>query len=66
MAAVYADQLGSLPGTRRLVVYAAAADGADLATTMAAAGNGDLSAWTTAERADLLTVTTEGWRSETR
>ncbi|KOV87279.1 hypothetical protein ADL03_07610 [Nocardia sp. NRRL S-836] len=61
LAAMYADQLGDLPEeTRRLVVYAAAADGADLATTMAAAGTGDLAAWTPAERAGLLAVTAEG------
>ncbi|MEV7094991.1 AAA family ATPase [Amycolatopsis sp. NPDC051045] len=61
LAAMYAGRLGELPeATRRLVVYAAAADGTDLATTMAAAGSDDLSAWTPAERAGLLTVTAEG------
>ncbi|WP_043779255.1 helix-turn-helix transcriptional regulator [Amycolatopsis rifamycinica] len=61
LAAVYAGRLDGLPDrTRRLAVYAAAADGAGLATTMAAAGVADLSAWTPAEEAGLLTVAAGG------
>ncbi|MEU0512824.1 AAA family ATPase [Amycolatopsis sp. NPDC006125] len=55
---MFADRLSALPaGTRRLLVYAAAAEHEDLATTMAAAGAGDdLSGWAPAERDGLITV----------
>ncbi|QFZ24309.1 helix-turn-helix transcriptional regulator [Saccharothrix syringae] len=55
---MFADRLRELPEeTRRLLVYAAAAEQEDLATTMAAAGVGDdLSGWAPAERAGLVVV----------
>ncbi|MCG8919723.1 AAA family ATPase [Actinokineospora sp. PR83] len=55
---VFAERLRDLPeDTRRLLVYAAAAEHEDLATTMAAAGIGDdLTRWAPAEDADLLSI----------
>ncbi|WP_424187040.1 AAA family ATPase [Actinokineospora sp. G85] len=54
---MFADRLRDLPAaTRRLLVYAAAAEHEDLATTMAAAGVDDLAAWAPAERAGLLSI----------
>ncbi|WP_157856452.1 MULTISPECIES: hypothetical protein [Streptomyces] len=55
---LYASQLRHLPEmTRRLVLYAAAAEYEDVATVMAAAGVGtDLGAWAPAEQAGLITL----------
>ncbi|WP_197522898.1 helix-turn-helix transcriptional regulator [Actinokineospora pegani] len=54
---MFADRLRDLPAaTRRLLVYAAAAEHEDLAATMAAAGVDDLAAWAPAERAGLLSI----------
>ena len=55
---LYAARLRGLPMTaQRLILYAAASQGEDLATIMAAAGAGaDLSAWASAEEAGLVAV----------
>ncbi|MFD5130102.1 ATP-binding protein [Streptomyces olindensis] len=55
---LYAARLRGLPETtRQLILYAAASQGEDLATIMAAAGAGsDLSAWAPAEEIGLVAV----------
>ncbi|GCB44791.1 hypothetical protein SNL152K_2081 [Streptomyces sp. NL15-2K] len=55
---LYAARLRALPDvTQRLILYAAASQYEDLATIMAAAGEGpDLSGWASAEEAGLVTV----------
>lgn len=55
---LYAARLRGLPmTTQRLILYAAASQGEDLATIMAAAGMGpDLSAWASAEEAGLVAI----------